>query len=119
MGVFAAAAIPSIYGVVKMAKTAVSVETIKEQVLPGNGRKLHQYITDLERETLELKDGLLEVKWELKEHIEAHAPKKRATKKTAEQPKSSKSTKHTHQHTYSGFGAASYVSAASLQDEDL
>lgn len=124
MGVFAAAAIPSIYGVVKMAKTAVSVETIKEQVLPGNGRKLHQYITDLERETLELKDGLLEVKWELKEHIEAHAPKKRTTKKTAEHKHTSSSTKstkahHHHTHNYSGFGAASYVSAASLQDEDL
>lgn len=106
MGVFFAAAIPSIYGVVKMAKTAVSIEAIKEQVLPGNGRKLHQYITDLERETLELKDGLLDVKWEVKQHIEAHQPKKRTKKQDT-------------QYNYSGFGAASVISAQVLKDQDL
>lgn len=72
LGLVFAASLPSLIGLVKMSRAKQDLDLLKEQILPGNGRKLHQYITDLERETLALRDGLIDVKFELKAHTSEH-----------------------------------------------
>lgn len=119
VAVVLAASVPSAFGLLRMKKTALSVEDIRQQLLPMNGRRLAELAYDTQRDVAELRNQMVDLKFEVKNHLEGH----RHTKKKTEPPTPvhdhipasglgaasvhTHSTGGTHQHNYSG-GAASY-----------
>lgn len=91
LAVVLAASVPSAFGLLRMRKTALTIEEIRQQLLPENGKRLATLAYDTQRDVAELRNQMVDLRWEIKGH--SHEP----------QP-----TKH--QHTHSGYtgGAVAY-----------
>jgi hypothetical protein len=63
-----AASIPAWLNYRGQKKSARNIELLKEQILPGNGTKLHEYISENRSTLLDLKEDVADVKAEVKKN---------------------------------------------------
>lgn len=89
LAVVLAASVPSAFGLMRMKKTQLSIEEIRAQILPENGKRLASLAFDTQRDVAELRNQMVDLKFEVKNHLDSHKHRKPSAR------------------TYSG-GAASY-----------
>lgn len=95
VAVVLAASVPSAFGLLRMRKTQLSIEEIRAQLLPENGKRLATLAYDTQRDVAELRNQMVDLRWEFKNH----------SHERAEKPE--------HRHTYDNYtgGAVPYTSA--------
>lgn len=98
LAVVLAASVPSAFGLLRMKKTQLSIEEIRQQLLPENGKRLATLAYDTQRDVAELRNQMVDLRWEFKNH---------SHEQRADRP-----SEHQHTYNYSG-GAVPYTTAYS------
>lgn len=72
VGVVLAASLPTLIGLLRMKRTALSIEEIRAQILPENGKRLAALAYETQRDVADVRNQVIDLKLEVRNHHHNH-----------------------------------------------